>query len=507
MKAHLLYRDRDLDLGAPEPPGSADLVQDLELETLLAAMARGDAYLNDVARRAILAGLDDPAAVRYRQAILADGLAHPGLLSELYLLAVETIEAEKRIWGGFGLSAQSVLRRSVQALELFAGQLRRLRAIADQRAREVESEGLRTFFAMLQDQLDDAYLAGVDEHIERLRFRYGVALSARLGPANRGADYVLRTPRRRRPSLRERIGLGDGKSYVYQVPDRDEAGFAALSAIEERGLGLAADALARSTDHILDFFRLLRAELGVYVGWLNLQARLTELRAPTCLPEPLAPGQLDLETAGLYDPCLLLVSGQAVVGNDVAAPGRALIVVTGANRGGKSTFLRSLGLAQLMLRAGCFVAASSFRADLRTSLFSHFRREEDSSLQSGKFDEELVRMRAIVDHLDGGSLLLLNESFAATNEREGSEIARQVVHALLERGVKVCFVTHMFDLADGFWREGRPDALFLRAERRPDGTRTFRLVEARPLPTSFGQDVYRRVFDLPREAAVVPGGG
>jgi hypothetical protein len=60
--------------------------------------------------------------------------------------------------------------------------------------------------------------------------------------------------------------------------------------------------------------------------------------------------------------------------------------------------------------------------------------------------------------------------------------------------VKVLFVTHLYELAHGFYEEGADKALFLRAERLQDGRRTFRLVEAEPLPTSFGADVFERVF-------------
>ena len=115
-------------------------------------------------------------------------------------------------------------------------------------------------------------------------------------------------------------------------------------------------------------------------------------------------------------------------------------------------------------------------------------------MKSGKLDEELIRMRAIIAQVTRGSLVLLNESFASTNEREGSEIARQIVRALVDSGVKVCYVTHLFDLAHGFYREPPGRALFLRAQRQDDGTRTFRVVEGEPLPTSFGEDVYRHVF-------------
>ena len=115
-------------------------------------------------------------------------------------------------------------------------------------------------------------------------------------------------------------------------------------------------------------------------------------------------------------------------------------------------------------------------------------------MKSGKFDEELGRMSEIVDLIVPHSLLLFNESFAATNEREGSEIARQIVTALLERPHKVAFVSHQYAFSHGLFESRRESTLFLRAERRDDGQRTFKLIEGEPLSTSFGEDVYREVF-------------
>ncbi|HTP15227.1 MAG TPA: hypothetical protein VMK13_05265, partial [Streptosporangiaceae bacterium] len=87
-----------------------------------------------------------------------------------------------------------------------------------------------------------------------------------------------------------------------------------------------------------------------------------------------------------------------------------------------------------------------------------------------------------------------NESFASTNEREGSEIARQIVRAMLHRQIKVFFVTHMYDLAHSFHAQQPGNALFLRAGREPGGRRTFKLAEGEPLPTSYGKDSYQRIF-------------
>ena len=113
---------------------------------------------------------------------------------------------------------------------------------------------------------------------------------------------------------------------------------------------------------------------------------------------------------------------------------------------------------------------------------------------SGKLDEELGRMSAIIDHLGPGALVLFNESFAATNEREGSEIARQIVNALLEKDIKIFFVTHLYAFAREFHDQLPENVLFLRAERKADGARTFKISEGEPLQTSFGEDLYRQIF-------------
>jgi hypothetical protein len=492
MKALLMHPDQDFDLQRDLPPHQAALTQDLELSTLFGAMAGGDQFLYEVAERAVLSSLQDPEAICYRQQVLTDCLQQPAVIRELYGIAVETIQRERKIWGVFMNSPDTILHHSLQVLELFLVILKRLRAIADRQAGNFRSEGFTRFFAMLATELDEEYFATVEAHLQELKFRRGLLLSAELGKGNKGIRHVLR----RAPELswRERLGLGTGSGYGFTIPDRDENGFKALEELRARGINQVANALAQSTDHILSFFAMLRAELGFYVACLNLHERLADKGEPTCFPEPVAPGPRALAAHGLYDVCLALHTQAGVVGNDVDADNRSLVMITGANQGGKSTFLRSVGVAQLMMQCGMFVAAHSLRASVVDGVFTHFKREEDATMESGKLDEELGRMSEIADAIAPNSLLLCNESFAATNEREGSEIARQVVRALLDSGVVVFFVTHLFDLADGFYQEELATALFLRAERQPDGRRTFRLVGGEPLPTSYGEDSYRRVF-------------
>jgi len=488
-----MYRDRDAGLSQELPPGTADLTRDLGLGLLFQAMAAGDDFLFGMAQRAVLSPLPDPEAITYRQQVLADTIAQPAVVGEIYDIAVAAITSERRAF--FGLlsnSPDSILFRSMQVLEMFTGMLKRLRAVASEHAASFRSAGFTRFFRMLTEELDDGYLQVVEGHLKELGFRRGTLISAGLGRGNKGTGYVLRKPREQ--GWRDRIPLGTRQGYSFSIPDRDDNGYRALSDLRARGLNGVANALAQSNDHILAFFTMLRAELAFYIGCLNLRESLTGAGEPLCVPVPLPQDKLALTARGLYDPALSLrLSGRAV-GNDVDADGKGLIMITGANQGGKSTFLRSAGQAQLMMQSGMFVAAESFTASVCAGVFTHFKREEDATMEKGKLDEELSRMSGIAGEITAGCLLLCNESFASTNEREGSQIARQIVRALLESGIRVFFVTHLFDLANGFYEEKRETALFLRPERRDDGTRTFRLLEGEPLPTSYGPDLYRQIF-------------
>ena len=186
--------------------------------------------------------------------------------------------------------------------------------------------------------------------------------SAELAKGNKGRRYTVhRTPEQR---WTDRLPFANRPpGYSFTIPPRDNGGFAALDEIRGKGINLVANAVAQSADHIKSFFAVLRLELAFYLGCLNLHARLREKGEPTCFPTPLADGGLTLTAQGIYDVCLTLHLDDRAVGNDVDADGRSLVMITGANQGGKSTLLRSLGVAQLMMQSGMFVGGESLRAN------------------------------------------------------------------------------------------------------------------------------------------------
>ncbi len=495
MRVFLMYPGQDFELKQPLPPNAADLIQDLELNILFEEMAQEDEFLEGVARQAVLSSLDDPAPIRYRQEILADCLKNPAVVREIYQITIQSIKNKQKHWMGiFSRYPSAILSGGVQMLEMFVGLLRHLKQLADEHGGEFESEGFQRFFGMVQRELDDEYFSEVETTLRELKFREGVLLSGEVGRGNEGTNYTLRKPRRGDLNWIQRFLPRKSRVYSFSIHPRDDHGARALEELKDRGINQVANVVAQSADHIDSFLKTLRLELAFYIGCLNLSGQLARLGEPLTFPQPAVDSERSQTFSGLYDISLALIMNQRVVGNDLEADGKDLVMITGANQGGKSTFLRSIGQAQLMLQCGMFVAAETFSANLCRGLFTHYKREEDASMKSGKLDEELGRMSSIVGNISSNCMVLFNESFAATNEREGSEIARQVVSALLEKQIKVFFVTHQFEFAHDFFDQDLENAVFLRAERLPDGERTFKLIPGEPLQTSYGADLYKKIF-------------
>ena len=181
-------RARNAGLGTARPTSDDVLAQDLELDTLWNAMAAGDEFLFEMAKRGVLSSLGDPEAIVYRQRVLADCLEQPEIIGQIYRLAIEALQSERKAGGGLWHSDRpgTILHRSVAVLKLHVDVLRRLRQIADEHAEDFRSEGFTRFFAMLREELSDDYLQTVEEHLRELEFKRGMLESAELGQGQQG---------------------------------------------------------------------------------------------------------------------------------------------------------------------------------------------------------------------------------------------------------------------------------------------------------------------------------
>ena len=111
----------------------------------------------------------------------------PPIVRDIYEIAVESIESKKKHFYWFFSSRypSSILHTSVEMMQILMGFLKKLKNIAEEHADKFESAGFTRFFAMLNKELDDEYLASVQDHLRELKFRNGVLISAELGRGNR----------------------------------------------------------------------------------------------------------------------------------------------------------------------------------------------------------------------------------------------------------------------------------------------------------------------------------
>ncbi|MFF0456686.1 DNA mismatch repair protein [Nocardia africana] len=482
MRVRLLYPGDT----EPAPITLGDTtVADLGMSALFDTIADSDPAAADAVRAVIAAASADPAVIAHRHAVLTDCCAHPHLVRAVHDIA--TAATSVRRW------ASSARRRANGTLVLtpapFTEQLellRRLRTLLERDGDPLTAAGWTDLIATTT-QFDDTYLHAVRDELNVLRFDHGVEIEAGLGPGNKITDVVVHRPP---PPRRTRFGLSRSTSVFEAIADGDVNSDPVMQ-LKDHALAELADVVAAAADRLHAFFLRLREETAFYLGCLILRERLDRTAIPYCLPHPHPPGTARLRCRGLRDLTLALGPAPAsVAGSDLLADGRSLLIVTGANNGGKSTFLRSLGAAQLMMQAGMFVLAEEFAADVRDGVFTHFAGDEDHTLSYGRLADELVRMNAVIDRFGPHGLLLCNEAFASTGERDAGRIAGPLLRALTEAGAKVVFVTHLYDYARTRHAGAHPGDLFLRADRGPDGARTHRIVPGAPEPGGHGYDLW-----------------
>ena len=201
-----------------------------------------------------------------------------------------------------------------------------------------------------------------------------------------------------------------------------------------------------------------------------------------------------MRAEGFYNLRLTLVESPAsTVRNNLSfSESTRVYLLTGANRGGKTTVTQAIGQLFLLAQGGLYVPADRFAFVPADGVYTHFPADEDKTLDLGRLGEECRRFRELFGACSASSLLLLNESFSTTSFEEGYYIATDAVRALLQKRTRCIYNTHMHKLAQDLTEPSRGEefagaaSLIVRSE---GGRRSFQLEAAPPEGSSYARDI------------------
>lgn len=190
-------------------------------------------------------------------------------------------------------------------------------------------------------------------------------------------------------------------------------------------------------------------EIRWYLSYLDFIARWEAAGVPFALPaivdEPVLDAHATVDLAMATD---LVRRGAAVVGNDLRlGAGERVLVVTGPNHGGKTALARAFGQIHHLAALGLPVPGTAVTIGLFDALFTQFERPESADDRRGRLEADIEGMRAILDAATERSVVVMNETFAATSVEDGARLGSAVVRRLVERGVRCVYVTFVDEIA------------------------------------------------------------
>ncbi len=228
-----------------------------------------------------------------------------------------------------------------------------------------------------------------------------------------------------------------------------------------------------------------RKEIEFYLTMLDFIDRIRDAGIPLTYPT-VAEGRI-ISVTEAYDVSLLAKNETNIVPNDIRfTKEEPFYFLTGANGGGKTTYLRTVGIAVIMFLLGCPVPCKSAAISDISSVFAHFPRDERFD-GSGRFVEENNRVKAILENMDEDSLVLLNETYSTTNEENAVMMTEKLASELWEKRIFGLYITHQHGL-----RESEIPYLNVLIDLNDENRRTYKIARQKSVGGSYAKDILIR---------------
>lgn len=532
------------------PAMGASVAADLELDDVVGVLVGDDRRRERFVEGVLTELCSDGAVIKYRQGVVTDLLADEALCARLQRLLSNL--------AALGAPRERDLGKMAPFIQVAtrAGELEMHVATATQLLAALEdspitSEALLRLRDYLREitgapafQALQAELPGLRRLLDRAQsFSIGINLTDELMPESAAVLTVSAEKIVGRGILLNRL-FGEGSERAL-TPLRMGDAISAGSPENRlyRDLQKLLEEVAAPVTRALESYAAMNAhglsplepELAFFLNGVALIRRLQQAGLPTCCPEPAPVAERVTLLSRAYHVSLALrmyrqknvpphdQAGGIITNPVVFDDEQARIwVLTGPNRGGKTTYTQAVGLIHVLFQAGLYVPAATARISPVDAIYTHFPVPETTQLGMGRLDEEAKRLAGIFAAATSHSLILLNEVLAGTSAVEGLGLATDAVRGLRLLGARAIYATHLHDLAFGVDQinqttPGTARAGSLVADVEAQGTvvgshhrRTFRILPGLPRGVSYASEIaeqngisFGQIHDLLHKRGVV----
>lgn len=482
---------------------------------------------------------DDEEVIAYRQDILDDLIGNPEVAAGINkLIKIMLTNDKTNLYDLNTPDSFTSLDAAISGFEAYTECVELMHKLWLSKKDAINSVGLKRMFAFFENNYSDKDYVKLREEVTELRnavngkircVTVAINLNENLVPIEAGvigwSDKVCES----KPTVIDRIASfgvkGENPKALHNLrtkytgenePNSQNGVLNMTDKLLFEELDFVVKKYVKAIDSILKKYRaigfedihIIEYQLDFYMSAVRMIENARSKGLQMCRPVILAASERKAEIKGLFDPIYFNEANiynlrnkdkKSVITNDISLDDTAgFYVLTGANNGGKTTFVRSVGICQVLAQAGLYVPAESCTISMVDCIYTHFPKEEQVGIDASRFTTEIKEFKAISDTITDRSLLLMNESIQSTTPQECIDIAGQLVRIFCVIGVRGLFATHLTDMAKK--AVGYNDDPLVRTKtesliatvNEENGERLYKIVKGYPSETGYAGAVFEK---------------